>query len=128
MPAGSGAGMNRRSIAANSRDAALRALFKAMQAHIIVPHDAAEEHAAELQQGPEAAIGDDPLAVVQGEDFTTEDLARELEEVARCFRWSVRRTFRETMSGRSGTRDRPVAYGPAVVGVDRKRTRLTSSH
>ncbi|HEY9580745.1 MAG TPA: DNA-directed RNA polymerase subunit beta' [Rhizorhapis sp.] len=77
IPAGTGAGMNRMRIAANSRDAALRAQFKAMQAHIIVPHDAAEEHAAELQQGPEAAIGDDPLAVVQGEDFTTEDLDRE---------------------------------------------------
>src|SRR3546814_799735 len=73
-----------------------------MQAQFRVPHEAGEEHSAELQQVPEAAIGDEPLAVVQGEDFTTEDLDREYEEVARCFRWSVRRTFRETRSGRSG--------------------------
>jgi DNA-directed RNA polymerase subunit beta' len=66
--------MNRMRIAATSRDAALRAQFKAMQAHIIAPQTAAEEHEAELQQGPEAAIGDDPLGAVQGEDFTTEDL------------------------------------------------------
>src|SRR3546814_20206284 len=73
IPAGTGAGMNRMRIAANSRDAALRAQFKAMQAPIIVTHDAAEETAAELQQGPEDAIGDDPLAVVPGEDFRSEE-------------------------------------------------------
>src|SRR3546814_11843900 len=94
--------MNRMRIAANSRDAALRAQFKAMQAHIIVPHDAAEEHAAGLRQGPEAAVGDDTLAVVQGEESNTEDLDRESEEVARGFRWGVRRTFRENRSGRCG--------------------------
>jgi DNA-directed RNA polymerase subunit beta' len=39
----------------------------ANQAHLIAPATAAEEHAAELAQGPEAAIGDDPLGVVEGE-------------------------------------------------------------
>ncbi|MBB4641406.1 DNA-directed RNA polymerase subunit beta' [Rhizorhapis suberifaciens] len=77
IPAGTGAGMNRMRIAASSRDAALRAQFKAMQTHLIAPLTAEEEHVAELQQGPEAAIGDDPLAAVQGEDFTTEDLDQE---------------------------------------------------
>ncbi|MCF8708085.1 DNA-directed RNA polymerase subunit beta' [Rhizorhapis sp. SPR117] len=77
IPAGTGAGMNRMRIAANSRDAALRAQLKMMQAHMVAPQSAAEEHEAELQQGPEAAIGDDPLAAVQGEDFTTQSLDQE---------------------------------------------------
>ena len=33
---------------------------------------AAEEHAAELEQGPEAAIGDDPLAAFEGETHGTD--------------------------------------------------------
>src|SRR3546814_3619657 len=56
IPAGTGAGMTRLLIAANRRDAALRDQFKAMQAHIIVPHDDAEEHAAE-QNGRAACRG-----------------------------------------------------------------------
>ncbi len=75
IPAGTGASMNRLRIAASSRDAALRAAMRAAnEAHLVAPQSAAEEHAAELAEGPEAAIGDDPLAKVQGEDFTTEDL------------------------------------------------------
>ncbi|CAH0350540.1 DNA-directed RNA polymerase subunit beta' [Sphingobium sp. CECT 9361] len=74
IPAGTGAGMNRLRVAASSRDAALRAQIKGLQAHLIAPQTAAEEHAAELQQGPEAAIGDDPLGAVQGEEFTTSDM------------------------------------------------------
>ncbi|RVT40754.1 DNA-directed RNA polymerase subunit beta' [Sphingobium algorifonticola] len=74
IPAGTGAGMNRLRVAASSRDAALRAQIRGLQAHLIAPQTAAEEHAAELQQGPEAAIGDDPLGAVQGEDFTTSDM------------------------------------------------------
>jgi len=68
IPAGTGAGMNRMRIAANSRDAALRAQHKklqeslvATQEALIAANSAEEEHAAELAQGPEAAIGDDPL-------------------------------------------------------------------
>ena len=34
------------------------------QEHLIMANSAEEEHAAELEQGPEAAIGDDPLAVM----------------------------------------------------------------
>ncbi|UZW57288.1 DNA-directed RNA polymerase subunit beta' [Sphingobium sp. JS3065] len=75
IPAGTGAGMNRMRVAASSRDAAMRAALRASaQVDLIAPKTAAQEHAAELAQGPEAAIGDDPLAVVQGEDFTTEDM------------------------------------------------------
>ncbi len=74
IPAGTGAGMNRLRVAASSRDAALRAQIRGLQAHLIAPQTAAEEHAAELQQGPEAAIGDDPLGAVQGADFTTSDM------------------------------------------------------
>jgi DNA-directed RNA polymerase subunit beta' len=67
--------MNRMRIAANSRDAALRAAMRvANEAHLVAPQTAAEEHAAELLQPAEAAIGDDPLGNIQGEDFTTEDL------------------------------------------------------
>ncbi len=74
IPAGTGAGMNRLRVTANSRDAALRASLRSIEAHLIAPQSAAEEHAYELMQGPEAAIGDDPLAKVQGDDFTTEDV------------------------------------------------------
>ncbi|MCC6829476.1 MAG: DNA-directed RNA polymerase subunit beta', partial [Novosphingobium sp.] len=67
IPAGTGAGMNRMRVAATSRDAALRAQYRKLQEVLIAPNSAAEEHAAELAQGPEAAIGDDPLAAVEGE-------------------------------------------------------------
>ena len=74
IPAGTGAGMNRMRVAASSRDAAMRASLRAAsQIDLIAPKTAAAEHAAELAQGPEAAIGNDPLAAVQGSDFTTED-------------------------------------------------------
>ena len=74
IPAGTGAGMNRMRVTANSRDAALRASLRSIESHLVAPRTAAEEHEYELKQGPEAAIGDDPLGKVQGEDFTTQDL------------------------------------------------------
>ncbi|PSJ36483.1 DNA-directed RNA polymerase subunit beta' [Allosphingosinicella deserti] len=64
IPAGTGAGMNRYRIAATSRDAALRAQHRSLQESLYAPNSAAEEHAAELAQGPEAAIGNDPLGDV----------------------------------------------------------------
>ncbi|MGB7656353.1 MAG: DNA-directed RNA polymerase subunit beta', partial [Novosphingobium sp.] len=67
IPAGTGAGMNRLRVAASSRDAALRAQYRTLQEALIAPDSAAEEHAAELAQSPEAAMGDDPLAAVEGE-------------------------------------------------------------
>jgi DNA-directed RNA polymerase subunit beta' len=72
IPAGTGAGMNRLRVAASSRDAALRASYRKLQESLIAPATAAEEHAAELAQGPEAAIGDDPLAAVEGETHGTD--------------------------------------------------------
>jgi DNA-directed RNA polymerase subunit beta' len=67
IPAGTGASMNRLRVAATSRDAALRAATKRFEDALVAPKNAAEEHAAELKQGPEAAIGNDPLAAVEGE-------------------------------------------------------------
>ncbi len=72
IPAGTGAGMNRLRVAASSRDAALRASYRKLQESLIAPDSAEEEHAAELAQGPEAAIGDDPLAMVEGETHGTD--------------------------------------------------------
>ncbi|MEO6715908.1 MAG: hypothetical protein ABIM50_01470, partial [Novosphingobium sp.] len=72
IPAGTGAGMNRMRVTASSRDAALRAQYRKLQEALIAPKTAAEEHAAELAQGPEAAIGDDPLATVEGETHGTD--------------------------------------------------------
>lgn len=72
IPAGTGAGMNRLRVAATSRDAALRAQYRKLQESLIAPATAAEEHAAELKQGSEAAIGDDPLGVVEGETHGTD--------------------------------------------------------
>ena len=51
-------------IAASARDTALRAAQRKLQESLILPNSAAEEHAAELAQGPEAAIAADPLAEV----------------------------------------------------------------
>jgi DNA-directed RNA polymerase subunit beta' len=64
IPAGTGAGMNRMRIAASSRDAALRAQQRKLQEALIAPASAAQEHAAELAQGPEAAMHADPLGEV----------------------------------------------------------------
>jgi DNA-directed RNA polymerase subunit beta' len=64
IPAGTGAGMKRLRIAASSRDAALRATQRKLQESLIAPNTAAQEHAAELAQGPEAAVGGEPLAEV----------------------------------------------------------------
>jgi DNA-directed RNA polymerase subunit beta' len=64
IPAGTGAGMNRLRVAATARDTALRAAHRKLQEALILPNSAAEEHAAELAQGPEAAIHSDPLAEV----------------------------------------------------------------
>jgi DNA-directed RNA polymerase subunit beta' len=75
IPAGTGAAMNRVRVTASSKDAALRAAMRAAnQEHLIAPATAAEEHEAELAQGPEAALGDDPLGKMQGEDFTSDDV------------------------------------------------------
>jgi DNA-directed RNA polymerase subunit beta' len=76
IPAGTGAAMNRVRITASSRDAALRSAMRAASAaSLTAPTSAAEEHAAELAQGPEAAMGDTPLGAVQGDDFTADDVA-----------------------------------------------------
>jgi DNA-directed RNA polymerase subunit beta' len=74
IPAGTGAAMNRIRVTANSRDAALRASYRKLEESLIAPETAAEEHAAELAQDASAAIGDDPLAKVIADDFTTDDV------------------------------------------------------
>ncbi|WP_066800657.1 DNA-directed RNA polymerase subunit beta' [Sphingomonas soli] len=66
IPAGTGAGMNRLRVTANSRDAALRVAQRAMQAAIVAPESAAQEHEAELARSARdaAGTGDDALAAV----------------------------------------------------------------
>ncbi|MBX7459027.1 DNA-directed RNA polymerase subunit beta' [Qipengyuania sp. 1NDH17] len=84
IPAGTGAGMNRMRVTASSRDAALRAQWKKAQEAIIAANTAEEEHEAELAQGPEAAIGDDPLAAMEGETHGTDaDAGEYLNEDAK---------------------------------------------
>ena len=66
IPAGTGAGMNRMRIAANSRDAALRAQQRKLQEALIAPNSAAEERAAELAQDPiDAMVTSDALEKVE---------------------------------------------------------------
>ncbi len=72
IPAGTGAGMNRMRVTASSRDAAIRSQWRRAQESLIAARTAEEEHAAELAQGPEAAIGDDPLARMEGETHGTD--------------------------------------------------------
>ena len=80
IPAGTGAGMNRLRVTASSRDAALRSQWKKAQEAIIAAQTAEEEHEAELSQGSEAAIGDDPLARVEGATHGTDADAGEYLE------------------------------------------------
>ncbi|MCB2079359.1 MAG: hypothetical protein KDE55_16895, partial [Novosphingobium sp.] len=72
IPAGTGAGMNRVRVAASSRDAALRAQYRKLQEALIAADTAEEEHEAELAQGPEAAMGDEPFAAMEGESHGTD--------------------------------------------------------
>jgi DNA-directed RNA polymerase subunit beta' len=80
IPAGTGSAMNRLRVTASSRDAALRASYRKLQESLIAPETAAEEHAAELAQGPEAAIGDDPLGAMEHTPETVEDFEGDTEE------------------------------------------------
>jgi DNA-directed RNA polymerase subunit beta' len=75
--------MNRMRIAASSRDAALRAAHRKLQESLILANSAEEEHRAELAQGPEAAIGDDPLAAVAPEGHGTDEDAGEYLQTER---------------------------------------------
>ncbi|MGB3738050.1 MAG: DNA-directed RNA polymerase subunit beta' [Pontixanthobacter sp.] len=72
IPAGTGAGMNRMRVTASSRDAALKAQWKKQQEAIIAAESAEEERKAELAQGEEAALGDDPLGAAMGETHGTD--------------------------------------------------------
>jgi DNA-directed RNA polymerase subunit beta' len=76
IPAGTGAGMNRLRVTANSRDAALRASQRSWQESLIAPNSAAEEHAAELRRPVEDDTGSDALASVVA-DTNGEDGAEE---------------------------------------------------
>jgi len=67
IPAGTGAGLNRLRVVANSRDASMRVAQRKMaEASIVAPMSAADEHAAELARSPrdEGGVGEDPLAKV----------------------------------------------------------------
>ncbi|MFA5970467.1 MAG: DNA-directed RNA polymerase subunit beta' [Sphingomonas sp.] len=64
IPAGTGAGMNRLRVVANSRDAALRVQQRRLQEVLIAPNSAAEERAAELVRDVRDDTGDDPLGEV----------------------------------------------------------------
>src|SRR5690606_14345078 len=72
IPAGTGAGMARVRVAASGRDAALRAQHRKLQEALIAADTAKQEHEAELAQGPEAAMGDSPLAAMEGETHGTD--------------------------------------------------------
>jgi DNA-directed RNA polymerase subunit beta' len=83
IPAGTGAGMNRLRVAASSRDAALRAQQRALQAALVAPNSAEEEHAAELARSARdsGGTGDDPLAdVVPSGHGTDADAGEYLNE------------------------------------------------
>ena len=102
IPAGTGAGMKRMRIAASSRDAALRAQHRAIQEALIAANSAAEEHAAELAQGPEAAIHADPLEAV---------VAERPRHRRRCRRLSAGRGRRRRRGLRRNRTKRPAGSG-----------------
>ncbi|WP_076071649.1 DNA-directed RNA polymerase subunit beta' [Sphingomonas montana] len=83
IPAGTGAGLNRLRVTANSRDAALRAANRgfaaataaasaaAVEKALIAPSSAAEEHEAELADA-NVSVGNDPLGNAVGESHGTD--------------------------------------------------------
>ncbi|GGE79362.1 MULTISPECIES: DNA-directed RNA polymerase subunit beta' [Sphingomonas] len=83
IPAGTGAGLNRLRVTANSRDAALRAANRgfaaataaasaaAIEKALIAPSSAAEEHEAELADA-NVSLGNDPLGNAAGESHGTD--------------------------------------------------------
>ncbi|HWK35351.1 DNA-directed RNA polymerase subunit beta' [Sphingomonas sp.] len=77
IPAGTGAGMNRLRVAASSRDAALRAQQRALQATLIAPESAAEERAAEKLRDVADDTGSDALAAVTPSGHGTDEDAGE---------------------------------------------------
>jgi DNA-directed RNA polymerase subunit beta' len=72
IPAGTGAGMNRLRVTANSRDAALRASWRKAQEALVAANTAEEEHAAELLRDPADDLGNDALAMVEGDTHGTD--------------------------------------------------------
>jgi DNA-directed RNA polymerase subunit beta' len=72
IPAGTGAGMNRLRVTANSRDAALRASWRKAQEALIAANTAEEERAAEALRDPADDLGNDALAAVEGETHGTD--------------------------------------------------------
>ena len=82
IPAGTGAGMNRLRVTANSRDAALRASWRKAQEALIAANTAAEERAAEKLRDPADDTGNDALAVVEGETHGTDADAGEYLNVS----------------------------------------------
>ncbi|MCC2977786.1 DNA-directed RNA polymerase subunit beta' [Sphingomonas sp. PL-96] len=78
IPAGTGAGMNRLRVAATSRDVALRAQQRALQAALIAPNSAEEEHAAEQARSVRDDQGtSDALASVTPSGHGTDEDAGE---------------------------------------------------
>ncbi|MBY8828788.1 DNA-directed RNA polymerase subunit beta' [Hephaestia mangrovi] len=81
IPAGTGAGMNRVRIAANSRDAALRAQQKKLQEALVAANSAEEERAAERQRDALDDTGSDALSrVVPSGHGTDADAGEYLNE------------------------------------------------
>jgi DNA-directed RNA polymerase subunit beta' len=64
--------MNRLRVTANSRDAALRASWRKAQEALIAANTAEEERAAEALRDPADDLGNDALAVVEGETHGTD--------------------------------------------------------
>ena len=78
IPAGTGAGMNRLRVAATSRDVALRAQQRALQAALIAPNSAEEERAAERARSVRDDQGTtEPLAAVTPSGHGTDEDAGE---------------------------------------------------
>ncbi|WNO53148.1 DNA-directed RNA polymerase subunit beta' [Stakelama saccharophila] len=78
IPAGTGAGMNRARIAANSRDAALRAQQRKLQEALIAAESAEQEHEAELAQDPvDATVTADALENVETSGDGSDEAAGE---------------------------------------------------
>jgi DNA-directed RNA polymerase subunit beta' len=59
-------------VAASSRDTALRAAHRRMQEALVAANTAEEEHAAELLRDPADDLGNDALAMVEGDTHGTD--------------------------------------------------------
>ena len=128
IPAGTGAGMNRMRVTANSRDASLRAQWKKNQEALLAAETAEEERKAELaQEAANVATGNatmgDMVSSGDGSDEAAGDYLREDQSVAPEPIAKNEQAKEEAAARRSAAADAPPAEAaPAEAAPEEAKT------